>query len=110
MRRHRYMQSFGFFDPELLDDRIIFVDLVAALHKGADATIAEIVARVERHQPDLIAIDSFRAIGERLRLEGSARAFVYDLSNQMAGWGATTLLVGEYVRDEYAHFASWSRR
>jgi circadian clock protein KaiC len=104
----RYMQGFSFFDVELLDDRIIFVDLVAAIRKEADETIAEIISRVEAHEPDFVAIDSFRALGERLRIEGSARAFVYDLANQMASWGTTTLLVGEYVRDEFPHFAEFA--
>ncbi|MDB4971141.1 MAG: putative circadian clock protein KaiC [Myxococcales bacterium] len=104
----RYMQSFDFFDVELLEKQIIFTDLASAIRKGGDATAAEIVSRVERHEPSLVAIDSFRAIGEFLRDPTLARTFVYDLATQMASWGATTLLVGEYARAEFSGFAEFA--
>jgi circadian clock protein KaiC len=104
----RYMQSFEFFDVELLDQRIIFTDLGSAIRTGADATMAEIVSRVEQHEPALVAIDSFRAIGEFLRDPALARTFVYDLATQMSSWGASTLLVGEYTREEFAGFAEFA--
>lgn len=104
----RYMQAFKFFDAGLLERQIVFVDLGAAIRSGAEATIAELASRVESIEPDLVAIDSFRAIGELLRTPDKARPFVYDLANQMAGWGATTLLVGEYVRAEFQSFAEFA--
>jgi circadian clock protein KaiC len=64
---------------------------------------------VEKHEPGLIAIDSFRAVGELLHSQGGAsRPFVYDLAVQTAGWGATTLLVGEYTREEFPAFAEFA--
>jgi circadian clock protein KaiC len=105
----RYMQLFDFFDVELLDKQVIFVDLGACVRAGADRTLAEIVARVEQHEPDFVAIDSFRAVGELLRVQGSAaRPFIYDLAVQTTGWGATTLLVGEYTREEFPSFAEFA--
>ncbi|HYH94584.1 ATPase domain-containing protein [Hyalangium sp.] len=105
----RYMQLFDFFDVELLDKQVMFVDLGACVREGADRTLAEIVARVEKHEPDFVAIDSFRAVGELLRGQGAAaRPFIYDLAVQTTGWGATTLLVGEYTRDEYPSFAEFA--
>ena len=104
----RYMQSFDFFDVEIFDKQIQFVDLGTAIREGAEATITEIVSRVEKLEPHLVAIDSFRAIGELMQQPGTARSFVYDLANQMAGWGATTLLVGEYVRDDFQQFAEFA--
>ncbi len=105
----RYMQLFDFFDVELLDKQVIFVDLGACVREGADRTLEEIVARVEKHEPDFVAIDSFRAVGELLRGQGSAaRPFIYDLAVQTTGWGATTLLVGEYSREEFSSFAEFA--
>src|SRR5581483_1475511 len=89
------------FDVELLDKQILFVDLGAAIRAGADAVLTEVTSRVESHQPDFVAIDSFRSIGELHRTSDTARSFVYELATQMAGWGATTLLVGEYGREEF---------
>ena len=104
----RYMQLFDFFDPTLLDDRVIFADLGASLHEGPDATLAEIERRVEAHEPSFVAIDSFRAVGELLHARGEmARTFVYDLAVHTSTWGATTLLVGEYSGDDFATFAEF---
>jgi circadian clock protein KaiC len=104
----RYMQSFDFFDAELLDKLIIFVDLGTAIRGGAEATLTRIVEQVEKHQPDFMAIDSFRSIAELLRTTGVQRPFVYDLSNQISAWGATTILVGEYAREEFSSFAEFA--
>jgi circadian clock protein KaiC len=104
----RYMQSFEFFDPDVLEEKIAFVDLGAVIREGIDATLAEITSRVEKHEPGFVAIDSFRSIGELLLNRSTARPFVYELANHMAGWGATTLLVGEYERPDFATFAEFA--
>ncbi len=49
-----------------------------------------------------MVVDSFKAVGDLLGDAIKARAFVYDLAVQTAGWGAMTLLVGEYADDEMA--------
>jgi circadian clock protein KaiC len=104
----RYMQTFDFFDADLLEQKIVFVDLGRFMRTGADATLAELTDQVEKHEPRLVAIDSFRSVAELLRAPGEARPFVYDLANQMAGWGATTLLVGEYTEREFPSFAEFA--
>jgi circadian clock protein KaiC len=104
----RYMQLFEFFDAALLEKRVIFADLGASIRQGTDKTLADIQARVEEHEPAFVAIDSFRAIGELMPGKQDLRSFVYDLAVQMAGWGTTTLLVGEYTRSEYPAFAEFA--
>jgi circadian clock protein KaiC len=104
----RYMQMFDFFDVGLLEKHVIFVDLGASIREGVDSTLTDIEARVEQHEPAFVAIDSFRAIGDLLRGNQDLRRLTYDLSVQMAGWGATTFLVGEYTRDEYSSFAEFA--
>jgi circadian clock protein KaiC len=104
----RYMQSFEFFDAGLLDDKIHFSDLSGAIRKGPEATTSELMARIERHEPTFVAIDSFRAIGEFFRAPGSARTFVYDIATQLASWGTTALFVGEYARADYSAFAEFA--
>jgi circadian clock protein KaiC len=96
----RYMQLFRFFDAELIDKHIFFTDIAEALRSGPDPTLAAISARLEAHEPALVVIDSFRAVGDLIRDPGVARAFTYDLAVQSASWGATTLLIGEYTLDE----------
>lgn len=104
----RYMQLFEFFDEHLLDRQVIFVDLGTEIRGGADRALTALAGLVEEHEPGLVVIDSFRAIGDLFGEGSVTRSFVYDLSVQMAGWGATTLLVGEYVPEEYSRYPEFA--
>lgn len=94
----RYAQFFKFFNVELLDSQILFVDLGGALRNGGARVVETIVARVEDFDPRMIVVDSFRAIDDA-RLEGR-RAMVYDLAVRLASLGTTAFLIGEYSREE----------
>ncbi len=103
----RYMQQFDFFDPELIDHQIIMSDVGRFVREGAQSVLTEIETRVAREEPSFVVLDSFKAIAELLQRESNARAMIYDLAVQMTGWGATTLLVGEYTRDEIGSSAEF---
>jgi len=97
-----YMQQFSFFDESLLDRTVVFADIGAVIRgKSEEAILSEISARVQRDEPVVVVIDSFKALREMVR-ESELRTFVYDLAVQMAGWGAASLLVGEYSEAEIA--------
>jgi circadian clock protein KaiC len=97
----RYMQQFSFFDESLIEKTIVFADLGSAIRgKGATATLHEITSRVEREEPAVVVIDSFKAVRDILGDAAALRTFVYDLAVHTAGWGATSLLVGEYTEEE----------
>lgn len=98
----RYMQQFAFFDAELLNDSVAFVDLGTALLADGPAHALEVVKEhVERHEPEFVVIDSFKAIHDLLEPSGPvSRRLIYELAVWLAAWGATSLLVGEYSRDE----------
>lgn len=99
----RYMQLFSFFDPTLLEACADFVDLGSTLRAdGPDAALERIAARVERDRPDLVVVDSFKAIHDLVDEPAHARTFTYDLAVHLAGWGVTSLLVGEYARLDVA--------
>jgi circadian clock protein KaiC len=104
----RYAQQFVFFDAELFERWITFVDLGAALRRGAQHATEEIDARVAEHEPAFVAIDSFKVLGELVRQQPDGRPLIYDLAVQMAAWGATTLLVGEYARSDYGGFPEFA--
>lgn len=98
MKVIRYMQLFSFFDARLIEARVTFVDLGSTLRSGGvEQVLALMIQRVEREEPALVAIDSFKAVHDLLPSAAQGRAFVYDLAVSMAAWGATTLLVGEYT-------------
>ena len=78
------------------------------MRKGADNTLATLSAMIERHQPAFLAIDSFRALSDFIDVSHVARSFVYDLATQAAGWGVTTLLVGEYMPTELSKYPEFA--
>lgn len=92
----RYMQLFGFFDPSLIDRALVLEDLGSVVRHGPEAILSRLSEIIEKHQPEYVAIDSFRAMADLVDRD-SFRPFVYDIATQTAGWGATTLLVGEYA-------------
>jgi circadian clock protein KaiC len=97
----RYMQLFSFFDARLIEERVVFADLGSALRKdGVEKTLAQMLLRVESEGPDIVAIDSFKAIHDLMPNNNHSRILVYDLAVGISGWGATTFLVGEYTREE----------
>ncbi len=104
-----YMQQFSFFDERLIDRQIVFADLGSVLRgKGVEATLTEITNRVEREEPAIVVIDSFKAIRDLLGDSAAVRTFVYDLAVHTATWGAMSLFVGEYTEAEimdYSEFA-----
>jgi circadian clock protein KaiC len=99
----QYMQQFSFFDQSLLEGTIVFADLGSVIRgKGAEDTLGEITGRVEREEPAVVVIDSFKAVRDILGEGAALRTFVYDLAVHIAGWGAASLLVGEYTEAEAA--------
>jgi circadian clock protein KaiC len=105
----RYMQQFSFFDESAIGSRIVFADLGSVLRKnGAQATLDEIAARVEREEPELVVIDSFKAVRDILHDTAELRTFAYDVAVHSAAWGATTLLVGEYGDADMARHAEFA--
>lgn len=105
----QYMQQFSFFDESLIEGRVVFADLGSVIRqKGAEATLNEIARRVEREEPAVVVIDSFKAVRDILGDAPALRTFVYDLAVHTAGWGAASLLVGEYTVAEMASQAEFA--
>ena len=97
-----YMQQFSFFDQSLVDRSVVFTDIGSVIRgKDAEAILTEITTRVERQEPAVVIVDSFKAVRELVQ-QSEVRTFVYDLAVHMAGWGTATLLVGEYSDAEIA--------
>ena len=102
------MQNFSFFDENLLDRAVVFADIGAVIRgKNEEAILNEISALVQRDEPVVVVIDSFKALREMVQ-ESAVRTFIYDLAVQIAGWGASSLLVGEYSEAEIASYAEFA--
>jgi KaiC/GvpD/RAD55 family RecA-like ATPase/redox-sensitive bicupin YhaK (pirin superfamily) len=103
LRSVRHAMGLSFYDARAIGDRLAFVDLSTAI-RGGDATsiLGAIVDGIEREEPTLVVIDTFRAIRDLLGGPSQVRKFVYDLGVQVACAGATALLLGEYTEEELA--------
>jgi circadian clock protein KaiC len=99
----RYQQQFSFFDAGKVPGCVRFVHLGSeALERGLEVVLESIVREVEATSPKLVFVDSFRAIAGR---SGEAtplnlQTFVQRLALHLAGWEATTFLIGEYEEHE----------
>lgn len=104
-----HMQQLSFFDVDAIGKDLVFADLGSVIRgRDAEAALDAITSRVEREEPTIVVIDSFKAMRDVLGDAAAIRKFVYDLAVHIAGWGAATLFVGEYTADEMAQYAEFA--
>jgi circadian clock protein KaiC len=104
----RYQQQFGFFDSELVNSSIHFINLTDDTLAGdLDHVLRRIVAEVEARNPALIFVDSFRSVVLASKGQGNPhndlQQFVQKLGMLMTSWQATTFLIGEYFTETDAN-------
>ena len=100
----RYQQQYTFFDPTKLPSSVRFINLSqVVLDKDLSAVLDEITKEVEKVNPAVVVVDSFRTMmrkpGEGVG-EMDMQSFVQRLALFLASWQATTFLIGEYSEDE----------
>ena len=100
----RYQQQYSFFDQSKLGKAIRFINLSqVVLEKDLDAVLEEITKEVEKVNPGVVVVDSFRTV-VRKALSGASememQSFIQRLALFLTSWQATTFLVGEYVEEE----------
>ena len=101
----RYQQQYSFFDIAKINDSIRFVNVADDVMTGDfERVLARIVAEVERFEPALVFVDSFRSVVQAVQGEPGDRAggtdlqeFVQRLAMHLTNWQATTFLIGEYL-------------
>ncbi len=99
----RYMQHFSFFDPEAFGVRVHYRDIGTFIRDHALSDVTDyILSMVDEENPELLVIDSFRAIHDMTSDVATFRRFCYDLSIRLASARCTTFLVGEYHRANIA--------
>ncbi len=99
----RYMQQFAFFDAEVFGTRALYHDINNVVRDyPLPDTLTYIMEQVAQHQPELLIIDSFRAISDLTLDQGAFRRFCHDLSVRLSNARTTTFLVGEYEPDDIA--------
>ena len=117
----RYQRQFTFFDAARVGRDVQLLNLSAeAVTGNLDAVLARLVAEIERRQPGVVVVDSFRTFGAggvaptaRGRRAGGARGagagvaglepFVQRLALHLTTWETTSFLLSEYAEDEQRH-------
>lgn len=97
----RYNQRFSFFDAERVGSNVIYLDVGSTLLDGGlEEVERQIEQYIEQYTPTLLAIDSFKALDEVAQDAPRLREFAYRLAIRLTSWGTTTLMVGEYTRED----------
>jgi circadian clock protein KaiC len=97
----RYQQQYTFFDPDKLPNAIRFINLSqVVLEKDLSAVLDEITNEVEKANPAVVVVDSFRTMVREPKSDMDLQSFIQRLALSLASWQATTFLIGEYAEEE----------
>lgn len=103
----RYQQRYEFFDPAMVGSAVQYLNLSEeALDGDLDAVLQRMVREVERAQPGIVVVDSFRTLGASgpERTSGGTSMtlehFIQRLALHLTTWEVTSFLIGEYGDQE----------
>ncbi|MBM7118873.1 AAA family ATPase [Archangium primigenium] len=99
-----YLRPFSFFDPELIQERIRFIDLGVILRtKGLELTSNLLMDHIKQFKPSLVVIDSFKVFDDLAQSAEDLRKFTYEITVRLMAWECTCLLLGEYNPEHFEH-------
>jgi circadian clock protein KaiC len=94
----RYGQTLDFFDTDAVGRRVFYEDLGGALLKdGTRATLEQIDQIVNKHEPGLLVIDSFKPFSALADSRSEYRRFLHELAARLSIRPVTSLWLGEYA-------------
>jgi circadian clock protein KaiC len=100
----RYQQRFAFFEGARVGADVHFLNLSEeALNGDLETVLARIISEVDRLQPGIVVVDSFRSLVRNVDPEepdSSLERFVQRLALHLTSWEVTSLLIGEYHEQE----------
>lgn len=100
----RYQRTLAFFNEDEVGSSVRLLDLGVPLRQGGlEAALEALGTAVRQFRPALLAIDSFKAMGDMVADEKTWRLFIYDLAARLPVWGVTAFLVGEYGEGDLVH-------
>ncbi len=97
----RYIQQYSFFQQEKVGTAVHFEDLgIHLLEKNGDSAVRRIEEMLLEHRPSFLVVDSFRSLVDLSEHLPATRRAIFRLAAALATQPCTTLLVGEYRREE----------
>ncbi|HEX5438797.1 MAG TPA: ATPase domain-containing protein, partial [Gemmatimonadaceae bacterium] len=104
-----YVQRFRFFDAAKLGSVVMYDDLGALLaQQGPQALVARLKDEIKTHSPQIIVIDSYRAIHDLATSRGEMRRVITELAGLLSAYETTTFLLGEYTREDIPQFPEFA--
>ena len=98
----RFVQRMKFFDREALRNKITYQSLGSDLRdSGADKMPAMVANLIKQYQPQMLVIDSFKAVRDLSDDTPRLRRMMYDLASVLTSLEVTSFFVGEYGEDHY---------
>ena len=97
----RYGQTLGFFDAASVGKSIFYEDLGSVVQaKGLEGVVERVGSLLKERRPQVIVIDSFKALGAYAGSAGDFRRFLHDLAGRLSVFPASCFWVGEYGERE----------
>jgi circadian clock protein KaiC len=85
----------------MLPGSIRFINLSqVVLEKDLGAVLEQITKEVEKSNPAVVVVDSFRTMVRKPESDLDLQSFIQGLALFLASWQATTFLIGEYAEEE----------
>lgn len=105
----RYQRRFRFFKPELVGSAVRYINLSEeVLRQDLEQVLERIETEVERYQPKIVVVDSFRTINAAAQFPNAIdyeramglEQFIQHLALHLTTWEVTSFLIGEYHEQE----------
>jgi circadian clock protein KaiC len=97
----RFGQALSFFDPSAVGSRVVYDDLGSVLgERGLDGVLDRVREVIRERRPEIIVIDSFKALRPYADDDGQFRHFLHTLTGIVSAFPVTSLWVGEYQTSE----------
>jgi circadian clock protein KaiC len=99
----RYGQTLGFFDTAAVGQRVFYEDIGGELLKeGLGAVLDRIGAILNKYEPGLLVIDSFKPFAVLVESRSEHRRFLHELAARLSVRPIASLWLGEYAVGELA--------
>src|SRR5687767_11735440 len=93
----RYLDGFSFYDESKLGTQVIYEDVGPQLARdGAQALLPVLREAIRTLSPQIIVIDSFKAVHDFSPSVADRRRLVYEMTALLTSYGTTAFLLGEY--------------
>ncbi|TFY98763.1 ATPase domain-containing protein [Ramlibacter rhizophilus] len=105
----RYLQQFRFYDESKLGTVIQYSSIGEQLAEQGVGALVDIIAQaITEMRPQIIVIDSFKAIHDLSTSVPQMRKMLYEVAGLLTAYETTAFLVGEYSADQISTYPEFA--